>query len=501
MTGIKFDAKTICDNVHGSIGISELEQRIINTRTFQRLKKIKQLGLASLVFPGAEHSRFAHSIGAMHVMSRMVDGLREAGCPYVSNEDDEDAKKKLRLAALLHDIGHYPLAHLGEQAFQWVDHHRNVQDVAGINKKDERGLLQTAARSPKSGAAKHERLGELILTHLESELRSIIEEAGFDPAEISRIINAEDKKNPFHIQLMSSTLDCDRADFLLRDSIASGTSFGQVDIDYIIANMTWDNRNERVCFKPKAQNAIEHFIMSRYFSYNITYHKTIMGFELMAKALFFQMISDPDFPNDEYGGIVTSISEIDKRIESDREFLANFTDEYFWYYLEKSAEWDYGDELFRTLRHQLLHREPLRPIWEERFVCDREAQNLPSSYKYLSENLLDDLRSHSDCQNALADAKIDVNNVVVFAKEIDFEGVAYFRPFHKKPPDAEMLLKLVKIHRDGSARDLIGDPGSILNVLSRYQQRIARVYALLPKDSKEERVLKEVIVDRVKKHQ
>lgn len=501
MTDTRFDAKTICDNVHGSIGISELEQRIINTRTFQRLKKIKQLGLASLVFPGAEHSRFAHSIGAMHVMSRMVDGLKRAGCPYVSDEDDNKTKKKLRLAALLHDIGHYPLAHLGEHVFQWADD-LNVTLVADIEAEDMRSLLQAAAKSPRSTAAKHERLGELILTHRESELRLIIENADINPAEISRIINAEeDKKNQFHIQLLSSTLDCDRADFLLRDSIASGTSYGQVDINYIIANIAWDKENERVCFKPRAQNAIEHFIMSRYFSYNITYHKTIMGFELIAKALFYKMISDQDFPKDEYGGIVTSIDDIDRRIKGDREFLANFTDEYFWYYLEKSAEWGYGDELFRTLRHHLLRREPLRLIYEERCVCDLQSGSVTPTYKYLSGNLLEDLSNNRECRSALATAKIDVNKVVVLTKEIDFEGVPYSRPYYEKPPDKEALLKLVKIDSGGEAVDLIRDPGSVLSVLSRYQQRIARVYALLPKDSDEVTVLTKVITDRVGKNQ
>ncbi|MDH3890553.1 MAG: HD domain-containing protein [candidate division Zixibacteria bacterium] len=493
-----FNAKTICDSVHGSIGISELEQRIINTRTFQRLKKIKQLGLASLVFPGAEHSRFAHSIGAMHIMSRMVDGLRAAKCPHVSGENGDEIKQKLRLAALLHDIGHYPLAHLGEQAFQWVDYIKRVEGVTeGEELEDRRSLLQRAAESPKSQAAKHERLGEKILTHSESELRRLIAEAGFEPAEIARIINAEDKDNPFHIQLMSSTLDCDRVDFLLRDSLASGTSFGQVDINYIIANIYWDSESQRVCFKSKAKNAIEHFIMSRYFSYNLTYHKTVMGFELMAKTLFFMMMSDDSFPKDSYGGIATSLAEVDDRIGSDPEFLANFTDEYFWYYLEKSGELGFGDDLFKRLRRHLLHREPLRPLWEERLVADLSNDEISSPFKYVSEKLLDDLRSRQDCQDSLDKAGLNVDDVVVLSKQIDFEGVTYSRPYYKKPPNAEDLYKLVKIHSSEKTGDLIQDPGSIIRVLSNYQQRIARVYALVPKDSKEERALRDIIRDRV----
>nr|MBN2277408.1 hypothetical protein [candidate division Zixibacteria bacterium] len=79
MTKNDFNNKIITDSVHGSIGISALEQEIINTQTFQRLKKIKHLGLASFVFPAAEHTRFTHSIGVLHIMSKMIERLCEEG--------------------------------------------------------------------------------------------------------------------------------------------------------------------------------------------------------------------------------------------------------------------------------------------------------------------------------------------------------------------------------------------------------------------------------------
>ena len=185
--GINFHHKVICDNIHGSIGISELEQNIINTRTFQRLKKIKQLGLASLVFPGAEHSRFAHSIGVMHLMSKMVDRLREENCEHVVKDEDDHIKQKLRLAALLHDIGHYPLAHLGEQVFMWVDETHRVPKLPteDASSSSDRPLLTAAADKHKSDAAKPERLGELILCSAESEIHKEVQTAGFEPAEIA----------------------------------------------------------------------------------------------------------------------------------------------------------------------------------------------------------------------------------------------------------------------------------------------------------------------------
>lgn len=498
-----FNTKTICDNVHGSIGISKLEQDIINTRTFQRLKKIKQLGLASLVFPGAEHSRFAHSIGAMHVMSRMLDGLKAANCPHVCGNHGDEAKQKLRLAALLHDIGHFPLAHLGEQAFQWVDYVKNVRDVAeGGEQGDNMNLLQQAAMKYESEDAKHERFGELILTHAASDIKSKIEAGGLDPGEIARIINAEHKENPFFTQLMSSTLDCDRMDFLLRDSRASGTNYGGVDIDYIIANISWDDDAKHVCFKPKAKTAIEHFIMSRYFSYNLTYHKTVMGFELMAKALFYAMMRDNRGHDDEFGGIVSSLGEIKDRIDSDPAFLTNFTDEYFWHYLEHSERKGLGDELEKSLRRNLLYRIPLRPLLEERTVIGVDGEPKNKRYEYVIKSLMGDLKDSNTLKKPFAEAGVNLDFVVVVTRSIHFESIKNHRGYMDAEPTDEERLKLVKIKRhdgDGS-QDLIDDRGSILNVLSSYQHKIARVYALVDKDSIGEKTLKEAIASRVDDH-
>jgi len=496
-----FGAKVICDNVHGSIGISRLEQAIINTRTFQRLKKIKQLGLASYVFPGAEHSRFAHSIGAMHVMSLMVDQLKLAGCPYVCSDDTNRVKQKLRLAALLHDIGHYPLAHLGEQAFQWLDEVQNsttfMESVDDDNSDND--LLRSAATKHESDAAKHERLGELILTHANSELQSILAAAEFDPGEIARIINAEDKDNPFYVQLMSSTLDCDRMDFLLRDSQASGTNFGHVDINYIISNMTWDAINERVCFLPKARNAIEHFVLARYFSYNLTYHKTVMGFELMAKALMYVMMKDTAFDWESTQPIVRSIDDIRNRIADDPEFLANFNDEYFWYYLE---HWNPPSEskMLNDLRNSLLSRTPLRAIAEERAFISKGNDSTPEQFRYVSRDLIEQLAMNKDASVLLKDAGVELDRITTVERRIGLEGLPFSRRYNEREPKDEEFLKLIKIHGRDEASDLIADKGSILHVLCNYELRTVRVYALLDKDSEQATVLSNVVTSLVSKH-
>jgi HD superfamily phosphohydrolase len=274
------------------------------------------LGLASLVFPGAEHSRFAHSIGVMHVMTQMIDRLKEEGCEYFI-DDFNRRKQKLRLAALMHDIGHYPLAHLGEQTFKWIDETQNIKSIyetSGADEKESENLLIEAAKEHKSDAASHEQLGKLILSGDGSEIKKILDEYGYDPAEIARIFNAEEKSNPFYTQLMSSTLDCDRLDYMLRDSLATGTDYGHIDLRYILQNIRWDSDKQLICYDSKAITAIEHFIASRYFSYNVIYHKTIMGFELMAKALFYSMINDKKFNDGDYEGIIHSFDDIKKKM-------------------------------------------------------------------------------------------------------------------------------------------------------------------------------------------
>jgi uncharacterized protein len=485
---MNFDEKVLSDSTHRSIGISKLEQNIINTRTFQRLKKIKHLGLASLVFPAAEHSRFVHSIGVMHVMSQMVDKLIENRCKYVMDNPD-GTKQKLRLAALLHDIGHYPLAHLGEQVFKWVDEQRLAAQVTADSTTGDtnHNLLSEGAKKHESNAAGHERLGELILCSQGSELKTILEDADYDPKELARIINGEDKENLFYTQLMSSTLDCDRIDFLLRDSPATGTSYGLVDIDYIIRNLRWDEKNEYICFNPKAINAIEHFITGRYYAYNITYHKTVMGFELMAKVLFHEMIMDDNWNAGDYGGIVHSFKEIKDKIAADKEFLANFNDEYFWYYLELYRP---ADDLVMRLKKNILTRIPLRPIYEARSLDSQTDGVSCREYQFLIKNLI----SHPVFLECLGKQELSKENIAIVRNKIDFEEVPYSLKYddteRNKP---EHRLKLVKIMVDGVAKDLVDHPSSIIRILSNYTPCIARLYALVDKDSTEENKLKDCV--------
>ena len=482
MSSIDFNYKVICDNIHGHIGISNLEHQIINTRTFQRLKKIKQLGFAHYVFPGAEHSRFVHSIGVMHVMSRMVDGLRENNCQHLENDFEDKRKQELRLAALLHDIGHYPLSHLGEDVFRLIDYEDSTPSIfeEPDEEEDDTNLFMKFNDKRKSSpAAKHEKLGELILTTQGSEIKDILESEKYDPVNIAKIFKSESKENQFYTQLMSATLDCDRLDYLLRDSKATGTIYGNIDLEYILQNIDWDPEDELVCFRKKALNAIEHFITGRYFSYNITYHKTVIGFELIAKVLFYAMVKDDSFNVGNYEGIVHHYKDIEDKIKKDREFLANFNDEYFWYYLELYKP---KDKLLKILKQRLYNRKPLRTVEDYKYL---EKHQNPQDHYYRVLNDHENLKKNNDVDNL---NNFNFDNLAVLNHTISFEGVSPLIGYQDKVDETDKL-KIVKIKMDQGHKDILDIKSSILPILSEYKTYITRVYALVDKNSSDEQKL------------
>ena len=149
--------KYINDPVYGGIGITQLELDLISTPVFQRLRGLKQVARLNFIFPSAEHSRYVHSIGVLYIMSLMTEQLEKQGML-----DPEDVVK-MRVAALLHDIGHYPLSHLGEAVYSYC------MDREGETEK--KPLYYMASFHSKS--ADHEYLGKYIVTH-NLELRSHI---------------------------------------------------------------------------------------------------------------------------------------------------------------------------------------------------------------------------------------------------------------------------------------------------------------------------------------
>ncbi len=227
--------KIINDPVYGFIRFPEPElMRIIDHPWFQRLRRIRQMGFADLVYPGASHSRLAHSLGACHLAGKAIDELNAKG--IVTSREDYLAA---RMAALLHDIGHGPYSHSSEHT------------LVGV---------------------RHEVLSHLIMKRMNKEMGGILE----------RAIGVFDRSYPVRYlhQLVSSQLDVDRMDYLNRDSFYTGVSEGVIGYDRILQMLTVQNNELMV--EEKGVQSVEKFIIARRLMYWQVYlHKTVLGSEML----------------------------------------------------------------------------------------------------------------------------------------------------------------------------------------------------------------------------
>lgn len=232
--------KIINDPVYGFITIrNELIFDIINHPYFQRLRRIKQMGLAELVYPGAHHTRFHHALGAMHLMSITLDNLRTKGVEITDEEYEAT-----QAAILLHDIGHGPFSHALEFSL--------LKDIP------------------------HEHLSRMIISRLNKEFDGALSLA-------LDVFNGNCSK-PFLHQLVSSQLDIDRLDYLKRDSFFSGVSEGTIGADRIIKML--DVKDGQLVVEEKGIYSIENFLSARRLMYWQVYlHKAGVSAEKMLVAI------------------------------------------------------------------------------------------------------------------------------------------------------------------------------------------------------------------------
>jgi HD superfamily phosphohydrolase len=283
---------TLRDPVHGAIQIDELERHLILSRPVQRLKGIKQLGLVETVYPGASHSRFEHSLGTMYMAGRMAEHLD------LSEED----VRKVRLAGLLHDLGHSALSHAVESV---LSRNPDIQPILAGRR-----------------VSRHEEFTrQIIEAHPfgEEALQAAKRDFG-DAGELFReVADIASGKRPPLGQIIVGDLDADRIDFLLRDSHHSGVSLGLVDTDQILQALTISNgrivlAGEGDYRAEMSQTAAESMLIARAHHYNaLIYHPTVQSIRAMLLAaleralsqmeadeakssivLFFREYTDPD---------------------------------------------------------------------------------------------------------------------------------------------------------------------------------------------------------------
>jgi uncharacterized protein len=274
----EFHFRRITDPVHGTFGISKLESDIISTSVFQRLHNVKQLGLAHLVYPGAGYSRFSHSVGACHVAGRMMRALNQNGL----KEWGAHEIQKYRLAALLHDVGHYPFSHAMEHVLQ--DHYKAETYLTG----PAQGGTADAALIDEPAAYDHETLGRQIIEH-DQEIGGVLAEHKFTRDEIRGVFSREQPDSLSN--LVSSDLDCDRLDYMMRTAHGAGLPYGAVDVEYLTTQMCVDSEGY-LCLTRKALRAADHFLVSRYYDYTqVAYHKTVVALEEVLKDVIAGLIA------------------------------------------------------------------------------------------------------------------------------------------------------------------------------------------------------------------
>ncbi len=259
----------IRDPVHGSIHITDEEAPIIKGNFFQRLRNIKQLGFSEYVFPGATHTRFLHSIGVMHIGERVFDKLFSKRLSQ--NAEYQKLKSSFKLGCLLHDIGHAPLSHSTETVMPMVSELR----------------LPALYRGPRERQATHEdyTIKTIVDSSFSQCFRKVEESFGVERLRIADLITGKnldpqyftiDGLNLFPIlhQLISSELDCDRMDYLLRDSYFCGVSYGNYDLDWMIDNLeVCINQDNHVSLGITERSVVtfDDFLLSRYHMFIMVY--------------------------------------------------------------------------------------------------------------------------------------------------------------------------------------------------------------------------------------
>lgn len=269
MQKIKSKGKVFRDPVHRLIRIEPEDQFVldlINSREFQRLRRVRQLGVSSFTYHGAEHSRFVHSLGVFNFAQRIIDALRVR---YSTASDIRDLlgehRKVALAAALLHDIGHGPFSHMIERA--------------------------------KGSSFDHEKMTSKLIKSETGDISAVLNSHDIDPKAVAAVIEKRGP-HPLIVDIVSSQLDADRMDYLLRDSLMTGVEYGIYDSEWLLNAMcvgldphtptTADMPNWRLCLdRGRGLFAAEQLILSRHHMMLQVYmHRVTRGYEVMLLNLF-----------------------------------------------------------------------------------------------------------------------------------------------------------------------------------------------------------------------
>jgi HD superfamily phosphohydrolase len=314
------------DPVHNIIPLRDdaegrLMIRLIDAPEFQRLRRIKQLGLGLYTYQGAEHSRFTHSLGAAHLMTRILDRLSDS---YDIHSKDRIAA---RAAALLHDVGHAPFSHAMEKT---LGVHHEQLTIAAIT-SDETTLNRTLrSHSPE----------------LPERVASIIR-GDFKPAALA--------------QLVSSQLDVDRMDYLLRDSLMTGAKYGLYDLEWIINALQIDEAHDRVFVAARGVYAVEEYLQARYYMFRQVYfHRTLRSAEAVLRSALRRALEITTSGGDVWHAPGAAFAKVLRREQLTVKEHLQIDDSDVIFHLK---QWQKaGDEILRDLSRRFVNRTLFKAI-------------------------------------------------------------------------------------------------------------------------------------------
>lgn len=315
----KLEEKVFRDPIYGYIHVyDQLIWDLIQTKEVQRLRRIKQLGGTYMVFHTAEHSRFSHSLGVYEMARKIIRALMHRGTVL-----SEEERLLVLSAALLHDLGHGPFSHSFESVF----------------------------------GVRHELFTEKIIIG-NTEVNRVLESycKGF-ATKVRDVIN-KSYPNPLIVSIISSQLDADRLDYLLRDAYFTGASYGEIDVDRILRTMRVVNN--KIVYKVSGMHAIEDYLMSRYQMYWQVYlHSTGRSFDLVIQRMLHR-VRELIFTGYKFKHPLGALKDLFLEEELSVETYLKFDDSTLIYYISQFIDED--DEILHDLADRFINRRLFKEI-------------------------------------------------------------------------------------------------------------------------------------------
>ena len=392
-------AVRIMDPVHNFIDVSEypVVLELINTAHFQRLRSLQQLGLASAVYPSATHTRFAHSIGVMHVFLTLFDAVAEKS--GLSRSTVEQIRPAGAVAALLHDLGHGPLSHVSEKFLE-------------------------------GGLFSHERMTRDVIAS--PGITRVLEGNGIDARLVADLLrHAAPADLLFVSQLLNSQLDADRMDYLMRDSLFTGLEYGRIDMHRIASTMRLWEEDEpakirgTIVVDEKGAESVASYVLARYFMYEGVYqHKAIRSAESMLTMAFKRASSLP--------GTRGSVPGAARQVSPKK--LLELDDHMCYGLLRQWAK--SGDGVLRDLSGRLLRRDLFKAVT----VADSRG------------DVLAFLGSHREVRRAFARRRLSMDYYFI----VDGQVAAGYQPYSAVNSDdkATAIDHIVVAGRSGGLEEI-----------------------------------------------